>query len=273
MPCERSDTLKSAYLSVAKAHDSGPSSPADQIDLVHLAAPSEVSSGIKSALQSLGWEVSEHFAPYKQIQSNNTMLIIDELCSPILPSITEDQWEALKNILGLGSRVLWVTAGSQLDVSSPNHAMIHGLARTIRAEDPSVSLTTLDVEISSRAETITAIDSILKSLKSPAPKTHIENEFAERHGILHISRIQPDHLINQAEKEDTHGADLVTKSLHESKTCIRLRCERLGTVDSLCYGEIAAGELPLRDNCVEVEIVTAGLNFKVCSPIWLYLRI
>ena len=43
---------------------------------------------------------------------------------------------------------------------------------------------------------------------------------------------------------------------------VRVRCERFGTIDLVCYTEIAAKELPVKDNCVEVELAAAGLNFK-----------
>ena len=64
----------------------------------------------------------------------------------------------------------------------------------------------------------------------------------------------------QAEKDDTMGANLVPLSLHDSQTTIRLRCERIGTLESLHYAETAAHEVPLQDNWVEVELAAAGLN-------------
>lgn len=261
----QSNLLRSAYLSAAKFEDSHNTSSPRRIDLINL-TDSSAKSTITGELNKLGWHISEHVSPFEDVQANNTVLVLDDLYSPLLPTIHEDQWESLKLLISKGTRILWVTEGSQLDVSNPSKAMIHGLARTIRAEDPSVSLTTLDVESTSGSNTLAAIDSILKSLGRPAPKKHIENEFVERDGVLHVSRVQPDHLINHAEKDDVHGADLAVGSLHDAKNCVRLRCDRLGTIDSLCYTEVADTELPVDDNCVEVELAAAGLNFKVRLP-------
>ncbi|MCJ1391686.1 hypothetical protein MMC18_004551 [Xylographa bjoerkii] len=260
IPCDQSETLRSAYLSVAKPKDSD-SSLTRSIELVHLNDPTEATSALKRRLEGLGWRVSEQIMPFN-IQSKKIILIADELSCPILPTIDMDQWEALKGLTTSGNRILWVTVGSQLNVTNPNNAMIYGLARTIRNEDPSISFTILDVETSSGPETLTAIDMVLKSLDRPAPKTYIENEFVERRGTIHVSRIRADDPINQAEKADAHGAEIVVASLHDFETTVRLRCERLGTLDSLHYAEVAATELPLRDNCVEVELAAAGLNFK-----------
>ena len=140
--------------------------------------------------------------------------------------------------------------------------MAHGLFRTVRAEDPSVSVTTLDVKCSSVSQTLEAIDSVLHTLQQPAPKAHIENEYVERGGVISICRILPNHLINTAEIENRQGAELRVRDIHKAETTIRLKCERLGTIDSLQYSEIDRVELPLPDDCVEVELAAAGLNFK-----------
>lgn len=262
---EQSNILRSAYLSRTKTEDSDNTSCLRRIDLVNLTDPSAKTT-LREELTQLGWQISEHFSPFENVQAKSTVLVLDDLYSPLLPSIREDQWESLKILISKGTRILWVTEGSQLDVSNPSKAMIHGLARTIRAEDPSVSLTTLDVESTSGSGTLAAINSMLKSLARPAPQKYIDNEFVERDGILHVSRVKPDHLINHAEKEDVHGADAILGSLHNAKNCVRLRCDRLGTIDSLCFTEVAATELPIDDNSVEVELAAAGLNFKVRLP-------
>lgn len=211
----------------------------------------------------LGWQIEEHFAPFPNLQPKRTVLILDELSSPLLTRIAHDQWQKIKDLISAEHKILWMTSGSQLEVTNPDDALIHGLSRVIRAEDPSISLTTLDVETSSGPETITAIDCALKYITSSTTKTQTETEFVERRGILHVSRVLPDDKINRAEKEDRHGAAPQLKNFHESETCIRLRCERLGTLDSLQYCEVSDKELTLRDDFVEVEIFAAGVNFKV----------
>ncbi|KAL8658106.1 MAG: hypothetical protein Q9226_001256 [Calogaya cf. arnoldii] len=90
----------------------------------------------------------------------------------------------------------------------------------------------------------------------------MENEYVERNGIISVCRILPNHRVNHAEKEDRQGADLVDKDLHQAETTIRRQCERLGSIDSLCYSEVESTELSLPDGCVEVEIAAAGLNFE-----------
>ena len=146
--------------------------------------------------------------------------------------------------------------------TNPDGAMIHGLARTVRAEDPSVNLTTLDVESASGSTTVWAIDEILKSLQGSPPKKRVESEYVERDGVIYVSRVRPDEAVNQAETDYTNGAEPEVMSLHDASSTIRYRSERPGTLDSLHYAEISAEELSLGENRVEVELSAAGVNFK-----------
>jgi hypothetical protein len=254
----------SIHLAEAVSKDASSFNSAHRVDLVHLTNSTEITSKSKEALTQLGWQIEEHYFPFPNLRPKSTVLILDELSSPVLTTtIPDDQWQAIKELTSKENKLLWVTTGSQFDVTKPDNALIHGLARTMRSEDPLLSLITLDTQSSSGAETITAIDTTLKYLEKATPKALKESEFVEKRGVLYISRIRPDSRINQAEKDERTGAELQIKNLHESETCIRLRCERLGTLDSLRYAEVSDKELPLRDHLVEVEIFAAGLNFKV----------
>ncbi|KAL8895775.1 MAG: hypothetical protein Q9192_003453 [Flavoplaca navasiana] len=261
VPGEPSNKLRSATMSTARpTHAEAILNR--KLDVVRFSASTPATKQLEESLKQIGWEITENEASFDSLNSNSIVLVMDDLTSALLPAIAEGQWESLKALTQVGARILWVTEGSQLDVTKPDRAMAHGLFRTVRAEDPSVRVTTLDVESTSSSRTVGAVDTILKSIQRPAPKTHIDNEYVERDGFISICRILPDYRVNHAEKEDRQGADLVDRDLHEAETTIRLQCERLGTIDSLCYSEVDSAELPLPEGCVEVEIAAAGLNFK-----------
>jgi hypothetical protein len=236
------------------------------IDLVYLSCAKESASSVKEALRQLGWQIEEHCPPFCDLQPKGAVLILDDLYAPALANIQNDQWQAIKELTSSDHPILWVTAGSQFDVTTPDHALIHGLLRSVRAEEPLLRIITLDVESASGLETPTTIHRVLKYMQASPPTAQIETEFVERHGVLHTSRIRLDEPINKVEKDAAHGVDLQVRNLHESETCIRFRCERVGTLDSLRYAEVSTTELPLRDDCVEVEVVAAGVNFKVLTP-------
>ena len=94
-------------------------------------------------------------------------------------------------------------------------------------------LKTLDVDSGFSSESFEAINTILLSLPTCIPGSNgVENEYCERRGIIHISRLLPDDLINQAERDSSVGAALQSKFFHGATGCIRMQCERLGAIDS-----------------------------------------
>ncbi|KAJ6443718.1 Polyketide synthase [Purpureocillium lavendulum] len=246
------------------------STSAQNIELVHFFEPTDTISSIVSELNVLGWHITESDSQLTNKDSTTdvnrkTILVLSDLSAPVLPTMTDSQWRLLKTILASDNQVLWVTTGSQLNVTSPDRAMIHGLGRTVRNEDPSISITTLDVESATGPKTVAAIDGILTYLGKVGGKrqtTGIENEFVERQGVVHVSRVQPDAAVNVVEKAQIYGAELIEGKLHDFQTTVRLQCERVGTIDSLQYTEVSATELPVPDGSVEVELYAAGLNFK-----------
>lgn len=70
----------------------------------------------------------------------------------------------------------------------------------------------------------------------------------------------PNDGVNKAVDEELHGRGFENMLLHEREATIRLRAERVGTIEALHYSEVE--EPPLGDNRVEVEIEAAGMNFK-----------
>jgi hypothetical protein len=253
------DCNQSLNLLTAKPKDACRTPP--YVDLVHLEDVTETTLAAKLALEKLGWQIEEHSLPLPNLHPKSTVLILDELSTPVLASVKEGQWQALKNLATQQHRILWVTTGSQFQVSKPDNSLIHGLARTMRAEDPLLALVTLDVESSTGDETATAISWVLKDLVNLVLDTPVETEFVERGGALYISRVRSRDKISPLERKDDAG--LQTMDLHESKTSIKLQCERVGTLDALRWAEVGSTELPIRDDMVEVEIAAAGLNFKV----------
>ena len=264
-PCDHksSNVTRSAYAATAESIDTTTNRiSAWEINLVHLTENTKLSSIIEEALKILGWKFVEHSYPFEKLRAKSTVLILDELFSRVLTTANKIQWQAIKHLVSTECKILWVTSGSQMGVTNPTDALAHGFFRTIRAEEPALSVITLDVESESGPATIKAIDKVLKFIELPRPKERIESELVGRHGIIHVCRVFADELINKAKIEDGRGGKPRIMDFHECKNCVRCRCERLGNIDSLQYGEVSAVPLPVKDKCVEVEIFAADLNFK-----------
>jgi acyl transferase domain-containing protein len=242
--------------------DGAPSSAdAPSVKLFSFDGPTSLSTTIVAALNQLGHSIS--ISDGGRPSRKETVLVLDELTEPLLTRIDDKQWEVLQTLISSRAKILWVTHGSQLDVTNPQGALVHGLLRTIRSEDPGLNLTTLDVGDPVSPQTVTAISSLLKNLALPTVKSPVEAEYAERHGEIYISRISPDEKVNAFKKNESTNGLLQEGSLRDQKTLVRLRAERIGTLEGLVFGETASLELPVEPNHVEVDIYAAGLNFKV----------
>ncbi|KAH8646008.1 polyketide synthase [Tricladium varicosporioides] len=231
-----------------------------KINLVRFSEPNDDTAKVVDSLKDLGWSIEEHFAPFSNLQSGSTILVLDEMTAPLLKTATAEQWQSIKDLACLNSKILWVTVGSQFEVSKPDNALIHGLARVMRAEDPLLSFVTLDLEKSNHPEPTPAISQVLKYLENADSGKYLEREYVERNGVVYISRVQTGEKVNPVEKRGEE--DLPLMNIHESKNTINLRCERIGTMDSLNWVESSTKNESLADDFVEVEIVAAGLNFK-----------
>lgn len=194
------------------------------------------------------------------------LLLLDNPHSPLLTNISDSDWEYLKRILVTGRKVLWLTSGSQLKVSSPLNALIHGFARSIRGENPSLTLKTLDVSSFTNPIAAESVVRIMGTITGHDHAFHsIENEYCEREGILRVQRVLQDEKIVRSAEEAKSGSDLIEMRLRENRNTVRMYCERPGAMDSLHFNEVAQQEQPLGEGEVEVEIRAAGMNFKVRS--------
>ncbi|KAH6612780.1 PKSKA1, partial [Chaetomium sp. MPI-SDFR-AT-0129] len=206
------------------------------------------------------WDIKTLANPVEEITSEETVVVVlDELFAPVMDTLDARQWDILKHITGQRCRLLWLTAGAQLEVEHPLRAAIVGLLRTIRAEEQ-LHLSTLDLPSTSSTEaTASALSAVLERLLLPSgPSTATDYEFASRNGILHTARVVPDAALTQLQGSD----DVATEDLHASDTLVQLRCERLGNVDSVHFAEAETEVATLADDAVEVELYAAGLNYK-----------
>jgi hypothetical protein len=215
---------------------------------------------IQQQLHIRGWDVTS--MPFADVPPQSTVLVLDELLTPLLTSISTEQWDAVQELVTRQCRILWVTQGSLMNVTSPEKSLIHGLARSISNEDPSRIFMKLDVADSSAGPTAISIDHVLRSLKNAKDAVDVETEFVERDDVVHIARVLLDDKVDAQERANEGGAAAQMQPIFERGSCVRLVSERPGTLDSLCWSEVATIDQSLQDDEVEVELHAVSLNFK-----------
>ncbi|KAI0533592.1 PKSKA1 [Xylaria digitata] len=210
-------------------------------------------------------EILGKVSKYGWAIQKQSVIIMDEIFKSVMDNMTETQWEIIKKITQQRSRLLWVTSGGHLDVTDPTRASITGLLRTIRAEEQT-PLMTLDVENRGGKTTVAAIVRCLEQLSLIEPDTTesqpVDYEFVERGGIVYTSRLLNDAKLTGLQSDELSARKTETVNIRDRKTTVQLRCERLGNLDAIHFHETAPEPAVLTDGLLEVEILTAGLNYK-----------
>ncbi|KAF2964211.1 hypothetical protein GQX73_g9381 [Xylaria multiplex] len=246
--------------SISLAHKETPSNSPPSQDLVILQFNDKDHQEIKNMLDVSSWNVSivtdTQFIPPK-----SKVLVLDELYSSVMSSLDQQQWVMLQDLVEKECDILWVTTGAQVSVNEPDKALIKGLLRTVRREAPFLTLLSLDVESASGVATAQAVKKGLDLLRDTQTK-NTDTEYTERDGIMRISRVLPDAVLNKVHEEDTAGKPLEMTPFQTTQGTIKLRAERVGNLDSLQYSEVSVESPPLPDDWVEIEIMASGVNFK-----------
>ncbi|KAK3328393.1 hypothetical protein B0T19DRAFT_357739 [Cercophora scortea] len=226
-----------------------------------------ISSTLRAAVEASGYTVNEK--PIEEVTgpesaslaSAAVVLVIDELSKPVLTSISEGHWETLKKLVSSGRPILWVTKGAQTDrVTDPENAMVQGLFRVIRREDPGAQLTTLDVQSPASPAAHWAIERVLRILLAGGA---VDTEYAERDGVLLVPRVIPDESLNKFKTAELGaGLEPVIKGFHTNEAQVRLQADKKGSLESLVWSETAVGEVPVELGKVDIQVQAMGVNFK-----------
>ncbi|KJX96875.1 polyketide synthase like protein [Zymoseptoria brevis] len=234
------------------------------VKLCSLTRPDEAVRALLGGIAQAGWTMAHDGEPPAEGDSSAISLVI-ESGQPILPEISEKDWVGLQGLLASGAPILWITEGSQMRPSHPHKALIHGLRRTAKAEDPLLELITLDVERINGPNTVPAVLDVLQRLRAGKLKgTGVDFEFAEREGVVYVPRVVPDTELNTAAAQRGRAGRSIPPT-HEPLSSfdarVALHCERLGDLDSLTWQEEDVVET-LPPGTVEVEIMAVSLAFK-----------
>jgi acyl transferase domain-containing protein/NADPH:quinone reductase-like Zn-dependent oxidoreductase len=231
---------------------------AKQVHIVYMEEETVLPRAARQLLEQAGWETTEHQCPAENVPAGAMILVADELWSPILTHISEIQWLCLRRLVTSGCKILWVTRGGQMSVTEPDSALVAGLFRSIRSEDPAAMLMTLDMHGHEMPGTFHFVSAVLNQLQVRQAGLETDSEYVERDGILHVHRVIPYSPLNNEIKPWKGENVLTTLSTNEHIT--RLITEEVGTLDGLRFVEVSHDNLA--DNHVEIDIQAAGLNFK-----------
>ena len=183
----------------------------------------------------------------------NFVITIDAGSS--LDNLVEKEWESLRHLLGRdGIKVIWLSQGATMDCSNPKQAMVQGLLRVARNENPTSQFVQVDIDDESSAALLTQVLHVLSE------DIH-EQEITIRKGIPYIPRVVEDVVLN-AKLVNGVGGDQTTRRF-DSHPALSLEIGTVGLLETLRFGphEDMLSQA-LNDNEVEVRVMATSLNFR-----------
>ena len=203
----------------------------------------------------------------ESIQQGARIIVLADLVSSFLKELDTEGLKSLKTMFRKAASLVWVTSGGLINGAKPEDAVVGGLMRAITTEMPHVKIATIDLDIGHDqisqdiADLVLSKEDELQNAGSK-PGAH-DGEYALNDGVLHISRLVPDHALNQRylEQEGSVKATELVR-LGEARP-LAIGFDQAGLLSSLYLKEDQAFKESLLDDEIEIEVRAVGLNVKV----------
>ncbi|PYI01233.1 ketoacyl-synt-domain-containing protein [Aspergillus sclerotiicarbonarius CBS 121057] len=191
--------------------------------------------------------------------STQYCIVLADLARPILFDIAPKSFLILKRLLLEAAGVCWVTSGTTFECARPQAALMIGLSRTIRQEQPDVNLTTVDLDWPNgdKASDACAIVNVV----SECSRGDIDREFAVRYGRLMIPRIRLDRALNGLTSAVGSAPRKEPGLLKQPDRGLTVALSSPGILNTIYFRDDPLYNKSLATNDVEIEVKASGVNF------------
>ncbi|KAJ5952075.1 uncharacterized protein N7479_010488 [Penicillium vulpinum] len=190
------------------------------------------------------------------VPSGTTIFNLCEAKSPLLALISDEDMAGVKVMTDNAGSLVWVTSGNIMHGGKPDFALISGLSRALMLEQPSLKLYTYDIDEPESYVHETA-QRLISLLTQTSRKPDLE--FAQRKGVLHVSRFTPDDSINTLFR-NKQGLETMESSVQDAKD-VRLAMGQAGQLDSIYFQQLEAPK-SIGATDVRIRVASVGLNAK-----------
>ncbi|KAK0616599.1 KR domain-containing protein [Immersiella caudata] len=201
------------------------SAKSPEVQIVYRKYACDVSAVIKATFEALSWQVKlRKLSDCDKEVGAEHVIMLDDMDGPLLLTMTETEFEAIKTISQTTKSALWVTPGSFLQGELPDYAMTSGLVRALTSENASVDFRTLDLEFTTcPPEKI--VEAIKRIVVQQVQQEGVrEHEYCLSRGQLNISRLVRNQGLNtvfnpsrQTESETIKAGDRLTGVVSKGK--------------------------------------------------------
>ncbi|KAL8844220.1 MAG: hypothetical protein Q9176_001395 [Flavoplaca citrina] len=194
-------------------------------------------------------------------------ICLSEIDSSVLKDCTTTQWSALQQMLCSTSRVLWVTKGGTMGGHSTDAALITGLVRTARSDNPALRLVTYDMDPkdASPEKTVHLLIAILEMsfTNAASSSSNLEDmEFSERGGKIYVPRVVEDPSLQSHLRLQSNEPQIKTQKFFQPDRSLRLGVATPGLLDSLRFVDDTSATIPLAPHELRMQPRAYGVNFR-----------
>lgn len=207
-----------------------------------------------------------------KLESKSCLCLVDaEKNKGYLPEISESNWDLLKRVILTCRDTTYVTRGGTVNSENPSANLMTGMARSIRSENYSLALTTLDLEYDmSLDDEENVITPMLRVFKMGGAEENdddkLDREYAIRNGKPMVQRVLLEKSINNLastwyQTPKPKPGTLPVPS-QEDVPRLALGVGTPGRLDTLRFEKDKEWTSSLGPNEVEITVKAGGLNFK-----------
>ncbi|VUC26597.1 unnamed protein product [Clonostachys rosea] len=188
--------------------------------------------------------------------SNSTCILLPEIETGLLTSVTEGSLKALKGMMN-GKRLIWVNKDD-----CPDTDLVTGFATCIRLERPELDFVILTFQgepvVDIIVDKIVEIDNAAKKTEGP-----IETSYKVIDGLITIPRLIESTAVTAHVKKQTSAAEVTDVAFGSDPTrSLKLKIRDIGLLDTLCFDDDPLHASPLTDTDVEFKTMATAVNFK-----------
>ena len=242
-----------SLLTASTRLSAGKASEKPEIIIIEAPTPSKASKAmsqqISAALRTSSFTWGSDVSSLK----GKACISLLEIEQPFLSSLSEIDFNHLKHLTTQAANILWVSG-----LDGPAAGMISGLARVVRNEIPGISFRTVHIDQASLAspEIVALLIGRIHECKK------FDDEFKIEDGIIHVSRIEEDPLMNeQIEGLLPNAGDRIDKMpLGKARGPQKLSIQTPGMLDSLCFEPDNLPDLELEADQIEIDVKATALK-------------
>lgn len=236
--------------------------------VVLLLPDGEISEATSLLIRHLSLPNFEHvrMSQLSEQHLNKLCISLAEIDQALLFDMSPQTFHQIKKLLTSTPGLLWITTGAQKTVESPLMAPFHGLARTIRSEDSSKRIITLDIDAMQTQDeaqvSASAIQSVFNRsfVQSDIDDDIPEVEYSLRNSELFGARLSPlDTLNTVIEKGEDQAVQIETLALEDIKEPVELKVGHVHDIGSTYFVTDESAKQALGPNEVRIRVESTHL--------------